>query len=371
MGMARAWKTLENLVLAVVLLVALAAGAGSIIVGRPVAATVVKSGSMYPIYSRGDVALLWNWPGSISVGDVIVFKPAEGSLAGQWTLHRVAGVDEDGRFFTKGDAAEITDQEAGLAGPVSRDEIVAKPFFLGRFPIKIPRLGSLALSIDSSKQGLQRQLLVVALIALVLVAAYEAFRQSTPRRRREALDSRIIFATIGSFVSVLLVAMTMLQTSRIAFTYEVGEQPGVVTGQPIGIVTYGETINRELSKLENKGFMPMVLLVTENDDNITIDADLEVVRPRSQRTVNMVVEGRVGGKFDSLVQLSLVFPLLPPSLIGTLGLTNHWLVALGGCVIPGLIIMLFGFLEPSARRRTARDLRRLRQKAAGILDRSL
>jgi hypothetical protein len=165
--------------------------------------------------------------------------------------------------------------------------------------------------------------------------------------------------------------MTMLQTSRIAFTYEVGEQPGVVTGQPIGIVTYGETINRELSKLENKGFMPMVLLVTENDDNITIDADLEVVRPRSQRTVNMVVEGRVGGKFNSLVQLSLVFPLLPPSLIGTLGRTNHWLGALGGCVIPGLIIMLFGFLEPSARRRTARDLRRLRQKAAGILDRSL
>jgi signal peptidase len=346
-----------NWLIGLVLFLALASGAGSLALGRPVLATVIKSDSMYPVYQRGDVAFLWNWPGAIGVGDIILFRPSEGALMGQWTMHRVAGLGPDGRFLTQGDAANATDQHDRLAGPVSRDQVGAKAITVGGLPLRVPRIGELALHFSGDRSSMQQRILVLGLFVLVVVAGSELARQGRRRRRGEEVDPRLVFIGVGSVLSVLLIAMTLYQTVRITLVYEVGPDPGVIMGQPVGMITPGDVVRKELSRLENKGFMPMILLLSEQDANVFADAGLEILAPQTERTVNVEVRGNQEGSFRSLIELSLVFPLLPAPVVASLARVNHWLAALSGCVVPGLAIMLLGILEPVNRRRTARDLR--------------
>ena len=363
------WRRLSNLLFAIVLLLALAAGAGSLALGRPVLATVIKSNSMSPLYQRGDVAFVWNWPGEVRDDDIVLFKPSTGSLADEWTMHRVVGQDETGAFLTQGDAAQATDQEDGLAGPVAREEIYAKALALGGMPLKLPWVGNLALRLDINQAGTRQILLGVALVVLVAVGLSELIRGARRRRRGPAVDPRLLFVGIGAVLSILLVAMTLNQTIRIMLRYEVGPDPGVLLGQPVGIITPGQVVERDLSTLSNEGFMPMILLVSESDPNIFPDAHLVMMPPGARREVKFEVRGNVEGSFNSPVEASMVFPLLPLPLVAWLAGINHWLAALAGCFVPGLLVIAVGSLEPINRRRTARDLRLLRRRLAKMTPR--
>lgn len=360
------WR-LGNALLYLLLLAATAAGTGSLVLGRPVLATVIKSYSMEPVYTRGDVAILWNWPGRIEPGDIVLFRPTSGALTGQWTLHRVVGVDQDGHFLTRGDAAQDTDQQDRLAGPVRREDVVARAVTVAGVPLRIPWIGQLALRYAPQRQNFGQAVLVPALILMVLLAAVGLARPRPRRRRGREVDSRLLFAGVGAILSTLLMAMTMFQTVRMTLVYEVGPRPAVVMGQPLGIITPGEVVTKRLASLSNRGFMPMYLLLTERDPNLVADAGLEVLRPGAARQVTVEVTGSNYGSFRSLVELSLVFPLLPLPAVRALARIDHWAGALAGCLLPGLLVTLAGLLEPSSRRRSARDVRALVGKMRGLL----
>lgn len=312
---------------------------------------------MAPVYVRGDVAFVWNWPGEIKQGDIVLFKPQTGSLAGQWTMHRIVGQDTDGNYLTRGDGATATDQQDGLSGPVSREDVAARALTIGDMPLKIPWFGTFALKLDTSRSSLQRYLVVGALTLIVGVGLFEVARQSRRHRRGQEVDPRLVFVAVGAIVSVLLIAMTLYQTVRVTLIYDVGPTPGIIMGQPVGILAPGEVVRKELSQLSNKGFLPMILLLTERDANVTADVYTAILPPRTERKVHIEVRGDEIGQYQSLIELSLVFPLLPVKVIGWLSNANHWLGALVGCVLPGMCIMVFGLLEPTARRRTRRNLR--------------
>jgi len=89
----------------------------------------VISGSMEPAYSVGDLLYVKKVdPASIQVGDPITFVLNEDLVV---ATHRVVRVDtENQRFYTKGDANEIEDQD-----PVHFNNIVGVPQFC------IPLLG--------------------------------------------------------------------------------------------------------------------------------------------------------------------------------------------------------------------------------------
>lgn len=353
-----------NWLIGLVLLLALVAGVGSLVLGRPVLATIIRSGSMSPVYERGDVAFLWNWPGEIREGDIILFKPVEGALAGDWTMHRVVGLDGDGNFLTQGDAARSTDQHDRLAGPVEREQIHGKALLVGATPVKLPWVGTWALRFSANRTTMQQRLLVAGLVMVVLLGAGELTKQGRRRRRGEEFDFRLLCIGIGAILTVLLVSMTMYQTIRVTLIYDVGEEPGLVYGEPDGTVTLGQELRKELATLHNRGFFPALLLVSENDPNITPDVRLEMLGPRQQRRVHIDMAATVIGSYSSLIEVSLVFPLLPARVIGSLAKVNHWLGALAGCVWPGLAVAVVGLAEPSSRRRTARELRQWRRKLA-------
>ncbi len=366
-GVAKALARLGNVAVTLGVAAALLAGVGSLVWGRPVLATVVKSDSMAPLLRRGDVVFLWNWPKGAGSGDVVLFRPSRGALAGEWVLHRIVGVDAGGAFFTKGDAAAVNDQDDGLAGPVPRGEIAARALTLGRLPLKVPRIGALGLNLNSRWRNLRLYAWAPALALGTALSVPAFFKRGRRSRRAKGEDPRPLFAGVGAAVSLLLAAMTLFQTTSFVLLYEVRPEKGVIVGQPVGIITPGQVVRRQLARVENRGFLPMVLLVTESDPNLTVDAGLEMVAPGASRDVRLEVRGAGEGAFKAPVEMSLVFPLLPPAVVAALARVNHWLGALAGCLWPGLAVLLVGFLEPAVRRRTGRDLRAARRRILGRL----
>lgn len=358
-----------DIVLTAVCAFALLAMGGTLITGRPFLAAVVKSNSMVPGYARGDIAFIWNWPRHVSVGDVILFKPTDGSLAGQWTLHRIVSKDESGAFVTMGDAATLTDQEDGLANPVLPSDIGGIALSLGSLPIKVPWLGRLALLATPQRMSLQRKLLAPMLLALTAVAVFELVsgRSPRPRKKRQSMEQRTALVLLGAILSVVLVTLTFYQSLRITLVYEVGESPGILFGQPLGVITHGQVVRRELARLENRGFFPMLILVSDNDPNISVDCRLEWLQPKATRIISAEVRGTVDGDYSSPVDASLLFPLLPPAVILWLARLGHRWVAVATCLPPGVAVALIGILNPEGRRRLARDWRRATRRLASIL----
>jgi signal peptidase I len=357
-------KRFGSLAEALVILAFLVVSVGSVVSSRPFLGTVVKSNSMEPVYYRGDVVLLWNWPGDLAPGDVILFRPGEGALTGQWTLHRIVGIDENtGGFLTKGDAADATDQADRLAGPVSAGQIVAKALFIGRIPVKIPGIGHIALRLaeGGNRQSLQQRVLLPVLVVTVAMLLREIWRPAR-RRKNRGLDPRIILLSVSFMLTMMLVTMTFLQSVRAWLVYGVADEQAAVLGQPMGILKLGDVVCRPLASVQNKGFLPMIVLLTENDPNVACDCAIEWLQPGETREISFELHADTAGSFRTPVTVSLVFPLLPPALIQHISRVNHWLGALLGCALPGSLLATAGLLEPTSRMRTARDLRKWRRR---------
>src|SRR3954451_17678522 len=86
---------------------------------------VVTSGSMEPAISPGDVVLVAPEGPGIAVGSVVLFSTPEGPVT-----HRIAGINDDGTYATKGDANPTADST-----PLRADQVV------GRARIVVPNAG--------------------------------------------------------------------------------------------------------------------------------------------------------------------------------------------------------------------------------------
>ena len=72
----------------------------------------VETGSMEPTHPVGSIIYVEDVdPEEISVGDVITFRTGTGSS--KVTTHRVIGIDEEGRYITKGDNNDDRDLDPG------------------------------------------------------------------------------------------------------------------------------------------------------------------------------------------------------------------------------------------------------------------
>jgi signal peptidase I len=106
-------------------------------------ASVVRSGSMEPHISTGDVVVVAGFGNDdpVPVGGVVRFaSPAEAEPDGQAKarLHRVVGVNTDGTFITAGDANADVDSM-----PLRRDQIIGQPGLL------VPSIGLPGLWLDT------------------------------------------------------------------------------------------------------------------------------------------------------------------------------------------------------------------------------
>lgn len=112
----------------------------------------VVSGSMSPAIATGSLVLVQAAPAEIEVGDIITFR---GAVTGQFTTHRVAGIEEGPSYITRGDANQVNDPS-----PVFPDQVQGKVIRV------IPLLGYLA-GLLQTRLGLLFLLFIPGVLLLV------------------------------------------------------------------------------------------------------------------------------------------------------------------------------------------------------------
>lgn len=139
-------RFLARLVLAIVVCMTVAGLAPALFGWR---SYVVCSGSMVPSIAVGDVVIAAPVrPGDIAPGRILVFR-APGQ-PGRFLVHRVQGLEPDGRVLTKGDANAAADstpvRPAAVRGLVRlRLPMIGLPLYWWQTRDWTPAIGSLAL----------------------------------------------------------------------------------------------------------------------------------------------------------------------------------------------------------------------------------
>jgi len=101
----------------------------------------ITSGSMWPSLKRGDLILIKGVEGrdEVKVGDIVVYTNPKG-----FTIHRIVEINGNS-LVTKGDANNVKDT------PITFDEIIGKPLYLGEKPLRIPLLGLASVYFNKSE----------------------------------------------------------------------------------------------------------------------------------------------------------------------------------------------------------------------------
>ena len=137
--------------------------------GEPTIAVAVRSWSMEPVLTRGDLVFLWPTGDNFNyqTGQVIAFR-AEESRSGNWVMHRIVGGDKESGFITRGDASSSTDQEKNYP-PIEPEWIAGIAIPVGGFLLKIPYAGNLVLFFGENMENPYLLTVFLALLALLLL----------------------------------------------------------------------------------------------------------------------------------------------------------------------------------------------------------
>jgi len=140
----------------------------SLLRGEPSIAVAVRSWSMEPLLTRGDLVFIRPVRAGYEYqnGQVIVFQP--GHRGDEWVMHRIVDGDAEDGFITRGDASDQTDQDRDYA-PVRPEQIAGVALFLGGLILKIPYLGNLMLFFSEDLNNPLLLTVFLSILALLLI----------------------------------------------------------------------------------------------------------------------------------------------------------------------------------------------------------
>ncbi|HHV64828.1 MAG TPA: signal peptidase I [Peptococcaceae bacterium] len=351
-------KKILNITLAFIVIVLITAAIGSALTKKPFLLTSVRSNSMYPLFERGDILFLSPIPvkDNLQIGDIIIFKTESGSLVGQgWIAHRIVGGNKTDGYLTKGDANEYPDQ-VNQEGLIKPEWISSKVITIFGKPLKLPLLGHLPLLAEKY----QKNPYVLPVIALILAIAIAVSEMTGNRKKAKKSNTKYELALmyfLGGLTLSVLVGTTMVATSEhIRMPYEVSEiSKGAILGSNVGVLQVGDTIERPLSDLENKGFFPITVIITSNDKQITFNHESIYLKSGQQLEIVMKVSAIIPGKYEAIIHLGMFFPVLPKALITFLASINYWLAVGVVSLIPGLPLMLYPLWDKRMRRSVMKE----------------
>lgn len=346
----------------IIVAITLIAAISSAIWNRPFILTSVRSNSMYPLFERSDMLLIKPIAknDSIKTGDIIVFKVAEGNLSSKgWIVHRIISGDEKDGFITKGDANDYTDQESGGTGPIQKEWIASKVLTIGSKPLKIPLIGYLPLWMEKFQKNSYTMPVIAVILAAIIGISEITSDKKKRRKKKNGLELQLIYVFGGLTISVIMGATMLATSQRITVPYEVSKDTqGILMGSDLGIIVQGETINKSVSELNNKGIFPIISTITTKDEQITFSHPLTILKTGDKIDAEMTLTATNVGKYNSTIYVSMFYPFLPGKIIYYLASQSYWLALIMISLIPGLPLMLFPMIEGGMRRKTIKEIRR-------------
>jgi signal peptidase len=332
----------------------------SVVWGRPIFFTSVRSNSMYPLFERSDLLILDNLSESdtLDIGDIIVFHVEEGSLSSQdWIVHRIIDGDAVNGYITKGDANEYTDQASGDTKTISRDWIVSRVITVGGQPLKVPLVGYLSLWMEKLQTNPYVIPMMVVLLA-VIIGICELRGDKKRRKKNKNLEMPFVYLLGGLTISIIMAASMLATSERLIVRYDVSENaPGIISGSDVGILVIGEEINKPLTELRNKGFFPIIATVTTDDRQITFSSPYSMLRYGGTINTEMAIRATQVGSYNSIIHVGMFYPFLPAKLIYRLSSISYWLALSTISIVPGLPLILYPVIDRKLRKKAAKAIR--------------
>lgn len=364
----RALSRIGNFFFYLFIVIILIAGLGSVLHNTPFLFSVIRSNSMYPLFSRGDLVFVRSLSAAapVKIGDIVLFKTEDDSLARKgWVIHRIIGGDAAKGFITKGDANETTDQLGERAHAVKREWIAGKATVWGTHVFKCPLLGHLPLWAEKYRRS--PYLLPCFAFLLTIILASTEWQNERSGKKKGKLDLSLLYIGSGFVISLLLLASMLATSQKINLEYEVADQRGVLQGSAIGILKEGDTTERFLAELKNKSFCPFIAAVTCPDPQITLNVDFLTLKQNQKKELSFKVTALQTGTHRFPIWIGMYYPFLPPHILYQLQTKSIWLALSIVSILPGLPLILYPFLDFKLRRKTKKEIRRLYRRIKRIL----
>lgn len=273
---------------------------------KPTFAVTVRTWSMEPVFTRGDVVFLSQGNDKqLAIGDIIVFCIEKKD----WVMHRIVGGTQEEGFITKGDANERTDQEGSGYPPVLPEWIAGVVPKVGSIPLKIPLLGHIPLIFEESLQNTKLLPVLLGILALVLLLD-EVSKRSKKRKAEELQNGQLYF--MGAWAFALLMGALMLMGSLfLTFPYGVEKDAGALLGSDVGIIKLGDSKEIDLAQLNNKGYVPSYYCVLCSDPQIGINQSRLLLKGGDSVKVNATVNALEEGMYRADLVIGMFMPFLP------------------------------------------------------------
>ncbi len=353
-----------DIILYILAAIALVATISTTIMNKPVFFTSVRSDSMYPLFQRSDILLIRPSLNTeqLNIGDIVVFRSEEGSLSSKgWIVHRIVDGNDETGYTTKGDANNYTDQEAGQAGYIKREWIIAKAVAIAGKPVKIPLIGQLSLWIEQFRANPYAMPIIAVILAAIIGASeLTGFKKAKKKHKSKYdLDKQLIYFLSGLTITVVIGTSMLASSQRIVIPYEVTlNEQGVLMGSSIGIVKTGQQIEKPLIQISNKGFFPIISTITSDDKQLTFSNAISTLIPGTEFTSYMTLNATTPGKYNSTVYTGMFYPFLPAKLVYWLAKKSYWMALIIISLIPGLPLMLYPVFDSKMRRKTIKEIQR-------------
>ena len=350
-------KKTANFVFTALLVVLVAAPVSTLVRKKPTLAVTIRTWSMTPLMTRGDVVFIL--PTSkhtqFSWGQVIVFQDVDRGMK-DWVMHRIVGGDNESSFITQGDANERTDQEGSGFSPIKPEWICGVVPALGPLLLKIPLLGYLPLWVEENIQNPRLLPFLLGLLAVALVTD-EVFK-SRKTRKKDILGKGQIYFLSGIVFAVLIGSLMLMSSLFLTFPYSVEGAEGILMGSDVGILEHGHFKEVTLATLKNEGSIPTIYCVVCKDPQVEVGQNRFLLRAQEEVEIKATVHGLETGTYEATVIVGMFMPFLPPGLIGFLVGMSFWLALCLVSVVPAIPLFILPYLDPRYQRKTKRALRR-------------
>ncbi len=325
----------------------------------PTLAVSVRSFSMEPVMTRGDLVTILPMRDeeSLSEGDIIMFRSEEAGIH-DWTMHRIVGGDHEEGFITQGDNNERTDQEGGTGYPPIKPEWIGGVVpTVGEIPLKIPLVGYIPLLIGENLDN--PLLLPIFLGCLALILLIDELTKSNKERKKDKIQTAQLYYLAGLAFAIFMGAFMLMGSLLATFPYVVEkEEKEVVMQGDISVIEKGETKEVTIAEIERKGFIPVYYYLDTNDSQINFK-ETEILLDRGEtREIKANVHALSEGEHVANVTVGMFLPFLPFSVIRILASLNYWLALIVVSSVPAIPLFLLPFFDQKYKRRFMKTWRK-------------